>query len=303
MRSAAVIVASTRAAAGVYQDRSGRIAADWFGSHGFEVEGPFVVADGEDVHEATQRRAQVADRRVHSRADVDDEPAPADRGAHERVGAADRLDHPGDLVGLLSLDDVDHLLTETAGDDLPEDGSIDVVSQTGFRRRLPQRDAGSLLLATREVPTRKAWIANPPRHGVNKNPFGRCRRVSAGLSAGGDAWEAVGQADDPASPINFASVGQLTYNGGAVVAMISPAPSAGADRKLSRSMSAASLYALWLTSAPTFDLYAEVLGSLLAPIQPFLEDASVTEVLINGPDLIFVERFGKLERTSAPDST
>ena len=55
MRSAAVIVASTRAAAGVYQDRSGRIAADWFGSHGFEVEGPFVVADGEDVRAELER--------------------------------------------------------------------------------------------------------------------------------------------------------------------------------------------------------------------------------------------------------
>jgi len=46
MRSAAVIVASTRAAAGVYQDRSGRIAADWFGSHGF---------DGEDVRAELER--------------------------------------------------------------------------------------------------------------------------------------------------------------------------------------------------------------------------------------------------------
>ena len=55
MRSAAVVVASTRAAAGVYQDRSGRIAADWFGSHGFEVEGPFVVADGEDVRAQLRR--------------------------------------------------------------------------------------------------------------------------------------------------------------------------------------------------------------------------------------------------------
>ena len=55
MRTAAVIVASTRAAAGLYQDRSGRIAADWFGSHGFEVEGPFVVADGEDVRAQLRR--------------------------------------------------------------------------------------------------------------------------------------------------------------------------------------------------------------------------------------------------------
>jgi hypothetical protein len=32
--------------------------------------------------------------------------------------------------------------------ELPRDGSIDVVSHTGYRRRLPLRDAGSLLLAT-----------------------------------------------------------------------------------------------------------------------------------------------------------
>ncbi len=32
---------------------------------------------------------------------------------------------------------------------MTEDGSVDVVSQTGFRRRLPLRDAGGLLLATR----------------------------------------------------------------------------------------------------------------------------------------------------------
>jgi hypothetical protein len=44
---------------------------------------------------------------------------------------------------------LDRLLTEVAGDDLPEDGSVDVVSRTGFRRCLPLRDAGSLLLATR----------------------------------------------------------------------------------------------------------------------------------------------------------
>jgi hypothetical protein len=44
---------------------------------------------------------------------------------------------------------LDRLLTEAADGDLPEDGSVDVVSQTGFRRRLPLRDAGSLLLATR----------------------------------------------------------------------------------------------------------------------------------------------------------
>jgi Oxidoreductase molybdopterin binding domain len=44
---------------------------------------------------------------------------------------------------------LDSLLAEVAGDEVAEDGSVDVVSQTGFRRRLPLRDAGSLLLATR----------------------------------------------------------------------------------------------------------------------------------------------------------
>ena len=44
---------------------------------------------------------------------------------------------------------LDRLLAEVAGEELPEDGSVDVISQTGFRRRLPLRDAGTLLLATR----------------------------------------------------------------------------------------------------------------------------------------------------------
>lgn len=44
---------------------------------------------------------------------------------------------------------LDRLLAEVARDGLPEDGSVDVVSRTGYRRRLPLRDAGSLLLATR----------------------------------------------------------------------------------------------------------------------------------------------------------
>jgi DMSO/TMAO reductase YedYZ molybdopterin-dependent catalytic subunit len=43
---------------------------------------------------------------------------------------------------------LDRLLTEVLGADLPADGSVDVVSRTGYRRRLPLRDAGTLLLAT-----------------------------------------------------------------------------------------------------------------------------------------------------------
>ena len=42
---------------------------------------------------------------------------------------------------------LDHLLADVAGSDPPADGSVDIVSVTGFRRRLPLRDAGVLLLA------------------------------------------------------------------------------------------------------------------------------------------------------------
>jgi hypothetical protein len=43
---------------------------------------------------------------------------------------------------------LDRLLADVLDDDLPPDGSVDVVSTTGYRRRLPLRDTGSLLLAT-----------------------------------------------------------------------------------------------------------------------------------------------------------
>jgi pilus assembly protein CpaF len=47
------------------------------------------------------------------------------------------------------------------------------------------------------------------------------------------------------------------------------------------------------------EIYAESLVSLLGPIQPFLDDPTVSEVMINGPSQIFVERRGKLELTTA----
>ena len=40
------------------------------------------------------------------------------------------------------------LLADALDGDLPRDGSIDVISHTGYRRRLPLRDAEQLLLAT-----------------------------------------------------------------------------------------------------------------------------------------------------------
>lgn len=44
-RRAAVLVASTRAAAGAYEDRTGPVIADWLHARGFEVAGPVIVAD------------------------------------------------------------------------------------------------------------------------------------------------------------------------------------------------------------------------------------------------------------------
>jgi hypothetical protein len=43
---------------------------------------------------------------------------------------------------------LDRLLSDVSHEDLPVDGSIEVISRTGYRRRLPLRDARTLLLAT-----------------------------------------------------------------------------------------------------------------------------------------------------------
>lgn len=42
---------------------------------------------------------------------------------------------------------------------------------------------------------------------------------------------------------------------------------------------------------------AEVIGH--GPLQPLLDDPSVTEIMVNAPDLIFIERAGRLEETDA----
>ena len=47
------------------------------------------------------------------------------------------------------------------------------------------------------------------------------------------------------------------------------------------------------------DIYESTLRGFLTPIRPFLDDDSVTEVMINGASEIFIERRGKLERTGA----
>lgn len=61
-RSARVIVASNRAAAGVYPDRTGPIIAQWLAARGFAVEGPLVVPDGEPVGAALR---EAVGARVH----------------------------------------------------------------------------------------------------------------------------------------------------------------------------------------------------------------------------------------------
>jgi len=49
MRSGRVVIASTRAAAGVYEDRTGPIIADWLNQRGIQTPAPVVVADGRGV--------------------------------------------------------------------------------------------------------------------------------------------------------------------------------------------------------------------------------------------------------------
>lgn len=52
MRSGRVVVASTRAAAGVYEDRSGPVVVDWLTARDIETAAPVVVPDGDAVAEA-----------------------------------------------------------------------------------------------------------------------------------------------------------------------------------------------------------------------------------------------------------
>lgn len=51
-RTARVVIASTRAAAGVYEDRTGPILVDWLAQRGYDVPAPVVVADGPGVTRA-----------------------------------------------------------------------------------------------------------------------------------------------------------------------------------------------------------------------------------------------------------
>ncbi|WP_059016860.1 MogA/MoaB family molybdenum cofactor biosynthesis protein [Mycobacterium sp. M26] len=58
-RRARVVIASTRAATGVYEDRCGPIVVDWLAERGFEVPAAVVVVDGSAVGHAL--RAAISD--------------------------------------------------------------------------------------------------------------------------------------------------------------------------------------------------------------------------------------------------
>ncbi len=47
------------------------------------------------------------------------------------------------------------------------------------------------------------------------------------------------------------------------------------------------------------EVFKKTLEHYLAPIRPFLDDPSISEVMINGPEEVFIERKGRLERTPA----
>lgn len=51
-RSGLVIIASTRASAGIYEDRCGPVIGDWLNDRGIETPSPVVVADGDPVESA-----------------------------------------------------------------------------------------------------------------------------------------------------------------------------------------------------------------------------------------------------------
>ncbi|MGV2985403.1 MogA/MoaB family molybdenum cofactor biosynthesis protein [Microbacterium sp. AGC85] len=60
-RRAAVLVASTRAAAGTYEDRTGPVIADWLRARGFESADPVIVADAAIAHALAELLAQHPD--------------------------------------------------------------------------------------------------------------------------------------------------------------------------------------------------------------------------------------------------
>ena len=63
-RRARVITSSTRAAAGVWEDRSGPVLVEGLDALGFDVDAPVVVADGEPLLAALRAWAKINDYKV-----------------------------------------------------------------------------------------------------------------------------------------------------------------------------------------------------------------------------------------------
>ena len=47
------------------------------------------------------------------------------------------------------------------------------------------------------------------------------------------------------------------------------------------------------------EIFEQTILGFFEPIRPFLDDASVSEVMINGPEEIWIERKGRLSKTDA----
>src|SRR5690606_20030076 len=94
--------------------------------------------------------------------------------------------------------------------------------------------------------------------------------------------------------------------GGGLAARAAARPAAvvvGAGRGPSRSSPAASPGARRSRSMIPESVFEQSIRSLFAPVAVFLDDPSVSEILINGPSEIYVERRGRLERTAAAFSS
>jgi pilus assembly protein CpaF len=57
---------------------------------------------------------------------------------------------------------------------------------------------------------------------------------------------------------------------------------------------------LQLTDAAQIQLFSEIIAGLtgFGPVQPLLDDPEVTEVMVNGPNIVYAERGGQLEKTA-----
>src|SRR3954469_8858371 len=78
-----------------------------------------------------------------------------------------------------------------------------------------------------------------------------------------------------------------------------PQPSAKPPSRPARTAEAPALPTLLRAGAGTHAAFAASLEFFLAPLVPLLRDPDVTEIMVNGPDNIYVERAGKLQLTTA----